>query len=109
MNPLAVTFWPAGYAVRHGDRQELTWPELVHNAAHPRVIATKEAAPGWSFAVGRENRRRRCDIELLTAIVLDVDVGSPGALEAAAAALAGLRCVLHTTWSHAPAAPRFRV
>jgi hypothetical protein len=70
-------------------------------------VADKRALPGWSPALFAPGATRRADaVRAMSCLVLDVDDGDP---EAAFAPWSGLLVVMHTTWSHTPVAPRFRV
>jgi hypothetical protein len=69
--------------------------------------ANKLDLPAWSparFAIGAT--RKASAVEFVSCLVLDHDDGDP---EAALAAWAGWVAILHSTWSHRPDAPRFRV
>jgi hypothetical protein len=106
-----LTLWPANYRARRGRRAVLTLGELAARCARPAVLADKRGAPGWAFSLGRDDRRRREDIEQLTAVVLDIDGAAPGSLERCGDALAagGTVALLHTTHSHRAELERFRV
>ena len=107
---VTMTTWPSLTETR-GRTKQVTWTELVAHlrAARPRpsVIAHPDL-PGWSPARFREGHRRLDCVELVTALVLDVDKGGLS-LERLRAAFAGGAVVLHTTRSSTPATPRSRI
>ncbi len=70
-------------------------------------VANKLALPAWSparFAVGAP--RKSAAVAEVSCIVLDYDAGAP---DAALGDWSGVLVAVHSTWSHTPAAPRFRV
>jgi len=70
-------------------------------------VANKLALPAWSparFPIGAP--RKSATVADVSCIVLDYDAGDP---DAALGEWSGVLAVLHSTWSHTPAAPRFRV
>ncbi|HMV69307.1 MAG TPA: hypothetical protein PKA64_20865 [Myxococcota bacterium] len=70
-------------------------------------VADKRALPAWSPAMFAPGATRRADaVRAVSCLVLDVDDGDP---EVAFAPWPGLLTVMHTTWSHRPEAPPFRV
>jgi predicted RNA-binding Zn-ribbon protein involved in translation (DUF1610 family) len=69
--------------------------------------ADKRALPAWSPATFAPGAPRRSEFVVgVECLVLDVDAGDPAV---AFEAWPGLTAVLHTTWSHRPEAPRFRL
>ena len=70
-------------------------------------VADKRALPAWSPAIFATGASRRADAVLeVGCLVLDVDAGDP---DAAFDAWPGLIALMHTTWSHHPGAPRYRL
>jgi hypothetical protein len=71
------------------------------------AVDDKRALPAWSPARFRPGATRKAGaVEEVSCLVLDFDAGEP---DEALAAWADHLVVLHTTWSHAPEAPRFRL
>lgn len=69
--------------------------------------ANNMTLPAWSparFANGAA--RKSAAVRDVSCVVLDFDAGDP---DNALSAWTGVLTVLHTTWSHTPEAPRFRV
>ncbi len=72
-----------------------------------RAVTDKRALPAWSPAIYAPGAPRRADtVRAVSCLVLDVDDGDP---DAAFAPWPGALAVMHTTWSHRPEAPRFRL
>lgn len=70
-------------------------------------VADKRELPAWSPAIFAAGASRRADAVIeVGCLVLDVDAGNP---DAAFDAWPGLIAVMHTTWSHRPEAPRYRL
>lgn len=70
-------------------------------------VTNKRALPAWSPATFLQGARRAADTVLAVGcLVLDVDAGDP---DAAFDPWPGVLAVMHTTWSHCPEAPRYRL
>lgn len=101
------------------------WPDVVETSStHRRAACTKATCPGhscankrglaYSFAEIRQGgRRRAADVLRVHVLLFDIDDPPRGAEEANALAsrlkAAGLACVLSSTHSHRPGAPRLRL
>jgi hypothetical protein len=71
------------------------------------AVASKLDLPAWSPARFKSGATRKVSaVESVSCLVLDHDAGDP---EEALAAWDGWVAILHSTWSHRPEAPRFRV
>jgi len=80
------------------------WPELVALLQHHDERATKDG-PGWAPATYREGATRsNAGVEALTALVLDIDHGTPHW-----GLFGGLEHVAYTTFRHSDDDPRWRV
>ena len=93
-------------------RVALDWQglvELLSQHADALGVADKRELPAWSPAVLEPGARRANDaVESLSAIVLDYDQGDCSAAEAVAP-WSSWPTLAHTSWSHQPGAPRFRL
>ncbi len=123
---IEVTTWPNGFAkdfagnpVR-GTRIATTTLELFERFRTPRVLPdgldTKDAidrakmrSPSWSPATYRDGVRSLATCESLCGIGFDVDQGDVPELVRLCAALERFSGLVHTTASHVPEVPRFRV
>ncbi|RYE79644.1 MAG: hypothetical protein EOO74_03385, partial [Myxococcales bacterium] len=97
-----------------GVREALDWRELMARPAltTPAVLEDKLQGRGWSPASFIGDRRRKDAVERVYALVLDYEAkdGAPAAsIEDALDLWGGALMLLHTSYSHAPASPRFRV
>jgi|GEM_PF-2119835 len=82
----------------------LLWPEVARRLTAFEVRTEKDGA-GYSPAIYRQGATRSNDaVEALTAAVLDVDHDTP-----AWDLLEGLEYVAHTTFSHTPDGPHWRI
>lgn len=90
-----------------GERVERDLVGLLQGLAVPFDAPHKYAAPLFSPAVFRDDRRRLANVETCSMVVLDVDHGAT--LDEASAAFADHAHVLYTSFSHTPAEHRFRV
>lgn len=80
-------------------RALITFPVLA--------VENKLALPAWSPARFRRGAARKAGaVEDVSCLVLDFDAGDP---DDALADWADHLVVMHTTWSHTPEAPRFRL
>lgn len=101
------TLWP-GRTGSQGGHAEITWESFLDFVAAPVVAPTKEALEGWSPARFRGHQRARANVERVSAIVIDDDKrGLP--LEAAAALWRAFAGLIHTSHSHTPEMPKYRV
>lgn len=94
-----------------------TWPEIIERFRAPLVAREKSALPLLSFGVYGDTRTRdgnalrsAANLISITGIEGDYD-GQKMLLEDAAErmGMAGIRCVLYTTPTHDPDAPKWRV
>lgn len=84
------------------------WSALATRLCRFDVFGAKEAAPLWSpvrYRVGA--RRGRSGVEQVSAIVLDFDDGT--AWGDVLPRWSGCAAVMHTSWSHTPEAPKWRL
>lgn len=109
-----VTAFPAGIRVPQGRRVAVDWAGLVRALSSPIVRpdiaadpAAKQRLPAWSPCVFSEDRRSLARARSVCAIVLDYDAGDPPDRELAR--WAPWARILHTSWSHAEDAPRYRI
>ena len=98
---------PDAHLRPHGRRRATSWSAVVTALTRPRVMASKGDAPGWSPATFVGDYRAKQNVELVYAVGFDVDVDGTELAELAHV-LARHACVLHTTHSHRPEAPRLR-
>lgn len=82
-------------------RATLAWPDLCEALSSPVVCASKTNAPGWSPATYLDDERGPA-VEAVACLVFDVD----GALPELSSEVAW---IAHTTHSHTPESPRWRV
>lgn len=112
--------WRTWYGHRFADRYDRVgvpcrWTalDLLRLVLHPVVGAEKDRLPLWGpttyglpyAEAGREVCRRASNAELLSMVVLDVDDGTSvdELIEP------GVFCLAHTSWSHTPDAPKWRI
>lgn len=123
---IEVTTWPNGFAkdfagnpVR-GTRIATTTLELFERFRTPRVLPhgldTKDAidrakmrSPSWSPATYRDGVRSLATCESLSGVGFDIDLGDVPELVRLCSALERFSGLVHTTASHVPEVPRFRV
>lgn len=110
--PVSVTTFPPREMAK-GKRRRVLWRSLADGFTNPRVAAKeKNDLPGWAPATFRGEHRKLPNVESVHAVVVDVDnktVESPTTIEGALNATLELAAIVHTSWSHKPAEPRFRV
>ena len=92
--------------------RRLSWPALASDLGRWREWRGDKRArlvscPLWSPVRLSEPRRAAAHVISVSALVLDYDDGAT--LDDALTTWRGYRLAAHTTWSHAEAAPRFRV
>jgi hypothetical protein len=97
-----ITVWPSLYRPREG--QTSTDLAILARAAAPREYLSKDAVPRWSGATFRGGHRALATFDASSWVVLDYDAGG-----FAVEAFADLCGFAHTSWSHTPEAPRWRV
>lgn len=93
------------------------WSTLFDEFSRVRPFLGTDKHPGWSAARFDPPKRELANVRDVSALVLDVDnkgpngkcFADPVTIEAMAAQLGGLGCLIHTTRSNTPAWPRFRV
>lgn len=86
-----------------------TWRDLRAILSQHRETSSKFAGALWSPVIpSPDGPGRRCNIAIvaLSAVVLDIDDGTP--LEAATADLTG-EWIAYSTWNHHPDRPRYHV
>jgi len=92
-------------------RAEPDWAGLVRRLTDVRVradISDKVALPAWSPAVFAPGKpRAKSTAVALSSLVLDYDDGTP--IDAAQATWSDWPHIVHTSWSHAPEHPKFRL
>lgn len=104
---IALTYFPR-LRDAQGQRVSTTWRALLERLARPREVAEKHAAPGFSLATYRGDRRALANVERVFAVGLDLDHDVPAWAELVAL-FAGVDSFTHTTWSSTAAEPRARV
>jgi len=110
---IAITVW-GSLTDPQGIRQEETWETLLSHGwwRRPVVVADKVRARGWSPAIFTGDRRAKAGVEAVFALVLDYEAPegeAPTSLDDAFDLWGAYRGLLHTSYSHAPERPRFRV
>jgi hypothetical protein len=107
---LAVTRFPRK-DVPYGERQTIGWRNVLDYVARPRISAKqKEDLTLWSFATFRGNHRGAEDVEEVFSLGFDDDERPlPWGEASPLWTSLGVRGILHTTASHRPDAPRYRV
>lgn len=105
---LPVTGWAAvtNTQPKHG---LVTWSQLATRLTTFQVFPDKAAAPLWSPCRMRPGSRRRsaAAVEAMSCIVLDFDAGSHWS--EVLPHWAGVAGVVHTSWSHTPQHPKWRL
>jgi predicted P-loop ATPase len=113
VDTVAITLWesltnPRGRRLAADWNGVLDLPEWLS----PPELHEKHAGRGWSPATFADDRRVKAGVESVCALVLDYEAteGQLPTDPSEAAALWGqVRGWLHTTYSHTPETPRFRV
>lgn len=101
------TLW-ATLTAREGGHAEISWENFREFVAHPVEAEVKTALEGWSPARFTGNRRARAAAEVVSCIVLDDDAsGLP--LERVCAIWASVSGLVHSSFSHTEAAPKWRI
>lgn len=113
LDALAFTIW-SSLSNPLGRRRETTWAELLADRwwTQPAQLTDKLQSKGWSPATFAGDKRAKAGVEQVYALVLDyeaVEGETPASVEDALDLWQGLRLLLHTSYSHAPDRPRFRV
>jgi hypothetical protein len=104
---LPVAVWRSVKA-RHPIRVAWTLGDLLDRVAMPAISPSKEGVHLWSptaYLPGRTRGWR--GVESISLVVLDVDDGAD--LEELIDPWPGAEIIAHTSWSHTPVAPRWRV
>jgi hypothetical protein len=117
MDPTDVRLVVSGFRNLHGrhpNQATVTWARLRQRLTRFEVVsaATKEerglVVRTWSPVMYRDGATRGiAGVELVSCIVLDIDSGE--SIETARAPWTHVAHVVHTSWSHTPEHPRFRV
>jgi hypothetical protein len=89
---------------RRWEATTLTWERLVDRAHHPESV---KDCGGYVAGRLKGTARRKGQVEYRSAVTLDADAASE-TLPAVVAGL-GLRALVHSTYSHTRAHPRYRV
>ena len=97
------------------EEHRLTWTQLCRAFTHFRPTpplnaageADKTALPGWAPVSFANNRRRILNTKEISCLVLDFDGGATP--EQALKVWASWPLIWHTSWSHTPAKPKFRI
>lgn len=89
---------------RRWEASTLTWERLVDRAHHPEAV---KDCGGYVAGRLKGTARRKGQVEYRSAVTLDADAASE-TLPALVAGL-GLRALVHSTYSHTRAHPRYRV
>ena len=89
---------------RRWEAATLTWDRLVDRAHHPESV---KDCGGYVAGRLKGTARRKGQVEYRSAVTLDADAASE-TLPAVVAGL-GLRALVHSTYSHTRAHPRYRV
>lgn len=89
---------------RRWEAATLTWERLVDRAHHPEAV---KDCGGYVAGRLKGTARRKGQVEYRSAVTLDADAASE-TLPALVAGL-GLRALVHSTYSHTRAHPRYRV
>ena len=89
---------------RRWEAATLTWERLVDRAHHPESV---KDCGGYVAGRLKGTARRKGQVEYRSAVTLDADAASE-TLPALVAGL-GLRALVHSTYSHTRAHPRYRV
>ena len=89
---------------RRWEAATLTWERLVDRAHNPESV---KDCGGYVAGRLKGTARRKGQVEYRSAVTLDADAAS-GTLPAVVAGL-GLRALVHSTYSHTRAHPRYRV
>nr|DAQ92635.1 MAG TPA: virulence associated protein E [Caudoviricetes sp.] len=89
---------------RRWEAATLTWERLVDRAHHPESV---KDCGGYVAGRLKGTARRKGQVEYRSAVTLDADAASE-TLPAVVAGL-GLRALVHSTYSHTRAHPRYRV
>jgi hypothetical protein len=86
------------------------WPKVVEMLSRYRTVAAKSDLPLWSAASWAHGATtcRAADVEAVGMLVLDYDSGQVG-LEEAVRIWGRWTAIVHTSPSHRPDAPKFRV
>lgn len=89
---------------RRWEAATLTWERLVDRAHHPESV---KDCGGYVAGRLKGTARRKGQVEYRSAVTLDADAASETLL--AVVAGLGLRALVHSTYSHTRAHPRYRV
>ncbi len=95
-------------AARH---ETVTWAELAQRLTKHAVVPDKTAAACWSPARFDPPIRRGEHVVEVALLAVDLDSATPEVLQQIAANLRarGLAYASHSTWSHTPERPRWRI
>lgn len=113
--PDEASWWRASVSLFAGGARDnrpvarsLSWPALVASLTRFRTGADKLSIPAWSPASYPPSAlRSAAAVSEVSCLVLDYDDGTP--MRAAHAAWADYPHIMHTSWSHSRARPRYRI
>jgi hypothetical protein len=105
---LAVTAWQK---VNNplGTRRSISWLDFCERLNHPRSCTNKKDLSGWAPAFFRGDHREKERCEGVSALVWDYEKGTTSPQEAEVFFRDLCMGALHTSYSHQPNTPRFRV
>ncbi len=104
---LQFTLWPSARR-NEGAHTEITWKSFLDFLSRPVVAASKDGLEGWSPARFAGNRRAKANVEAVSCIVLDDD-RSKLPIERVVALYSGVAGAVHSSFSHAPEHPKWRI
>lgn len=108
--PTTLTFFKPKEKSK-GLRKTITsWSNVfdMFSNAKPSTSKEKNDQAGWSPATFAGDTRKRSNVELVHALVLDYDSGTTTPEQALAVWDGCVACV-YTSWSHTPSKPKFRL
>lgn len=105
-----VTFFPPKEKAKGIRRQLTSWDKFFTKLAEakPPISVNKNDQPAWSPAVFTGDIRKSENVEQVVALVFDFDAGTTTPEQALSVWKGCLACV-HTSWSHTPEHPTFRL
>lgn len=105
------TVWPGINRPNDGKRHQLPWDEMVERLESPTVDPSlpKDDVPAWNCAHFKANRRSKDSFERSFALMLDYDHVEDMTAAKIRQAFGRWPLVAHTSWSHGPAMPKWRI
>lgn len=107
ISPALIMLWSA-LTDTDGETLTTTWEQWFATFERPDRFTDESTHPGWSACCCEPPRRKASNVVGVSALVLDYDAGTTS-LDDAAALWADHFGAMHTTRSHKPEHPRFRV